>query len=103
MALDTKPESDSFEEFWKYYPRKVGKAIARKKFEIITTYGMRTRTIDRDSGLFIELTHKASPEEIVEGAKRYTKNLLGPDYKWKIEEKFIPYPSTWLNRGGWED
>lgn len=68
--------AESFEAFWSNYPRKVGKASARKAFE-----------------KFAEdyLT------EMITGAVRLAEDPNLP------EEQFIPYPATWLNREGWSD
>lgn len=65
--------NELFDEFWEAYPRKVGRASALKAFE------------------------KTEQALAVAGARRlkYDPNL--PDVQ------FIPYPSTWLNRRGWED
>jgi len=70
-----KPNVDErFEVFWKAYPRKVGKAGARRAWE----KAMRVTT----------------PEVI--GA------ALGAA-KWSEDPKFIPHPETWLNQGRWDD
>lgn len=70
----------NFEEFWKKYPRKVGKDAARKSWKKI----------------------KPSKE-------LFTKILKTIDWQkdssdWiKEDGKFIPHPSTWLNQGRWDD
>jgi len=70
---------DQFEQFWELYPRKVGKRKAQKEFE---------RAMKR-----------GSMEAITEG-------LLKQNAAWLAAEtpvKFIPHPTTWLHRDGWED
>ncbi|WP_211438947.1 helix-turn-helix domain-containing protein [Corynebacterium glutamicum] len=67
----------SFEEFWKTYPRRVGKRTAFKAWE---------RAIKR-----------AGEEEILFGAQALARDPNLP------QEQFIPHPTTWLNRDGWED
>lgn len=65
---------DLFNEFWDAYPRKIGKATAEKAF--------------------LKLDE---PAVAVAGAKalRDDPNLPPTQY--------IPHPTTWLNRAGWED
>lgn len=67
-----------FDEFWKVYPRKLCKAQARKAFKKI-------------SGVSIDTITSAVSRQM-------------ETEQWQREGgKFIPYPSTWLNRGQWED
>ncbi len=66
-----------FAEFWSVYPRKVGKQDAEKVFH-------RQRK-------------KHGHERILDGASRYATSAGLP------EPQFIPHPSTWLARGGWDD
>lgn len=69
-----------FEEFWKQYPRKVGKGDARKKW-------MRIEPND-------ELFHRIL--SAVEAAKK--------SEQWQRDNgQFIPHPATWLNQGRWDD
>ena len=67
---------NAFEQFWSVYPRKVGKAQARKAFEKLAEDNMR---------------------EILDGVVRLQADPNLPD------TQFIPYPATWLNREGWGD
>jgi len=69
--------SSLFDSFWEVYPRKVGKATAKRAFE--------------------KALEDTEAEEILEGAKRLASDPNLP------ETQFIPYPSTWLNREGWGD
>lgn len=73
----TRPEPKGFEEFWRYYPAKVGKAAARKAWPKA-------------------VQQAGSPEELVIALK--ARLHLFPD-----EAQYIPNPSTWLNQGRWED
>lgn len=66
-----------FEEFWKTYPRKVGKQKAIAKYKAAT--------------------NRATPEEIIDGAHRLANDPNLP------EQLFIPHATTWLERNGWED
>lgn len=97
------PETATFEDFWTQYPRRTGKAMARAKFQAITNGGIQTRALDRDSGQYVALVLEATPEELVAAAKAYRKSLIGPDFRLKIDEQFIPLASTWLNQGRFED
>ena len=70
--------SDSaFDEFWSFYPRKIGKGGAKKTWE--------------------KITRRVKPETIIEGARRMASDPNLP------ETQFIPHPSTWLNEGRWDD
>lgn len=71
------PKNDpkSFDAFWLAYPNKVGKPKALDAYR--------------------RATSRASPEEILRGLSRIAPNWTDP--------KFIPHPTTWLNRDGWND
>lgn len=66
-----------FEAWWKLYPKKVGKADARKVWD---------RKI-----------RKSTPDAITAGLQRWLPIWRDTD------PQFIPYPSTWLQRGSWDD
>lgn len=70
-----KKYDDWFDEFWEAYPRKVGKAAARKAFLKLGESGVRA----------------------VAGARRLANDPNLPP------AQYIPHPTTWLNRAGWED
>jgi hypothetical protein len=74
--------AEEFESFWILYPRKVGKAAARKSLE-------KALTDAADS--------KALFAEILDGAKRLSTDPNLPP------SQFIPYPATWIAREGWSD
>lgn len=67
----------AFDEFWSFYPRKIGKGGAKKTW--------------------LKITRGVKPEVIVEGARRMASDPNLP------ETQFIPHPSTWLNEGRWDD
>jgi hypothetical protein len=71
-------ETDTFEEFWALYPRKVSKASARK------TWRRKATTV-------------RAAEEIIFGLKAQTPALLLKDLE------FRPHASTWLNQERWKD
>jgi len=66
-----------FDLFWELYPRKIGKRQAEKAWDAAAK--------------------RAGPSPIVDGLRRLLPSLSVKD------PKFIPHPSTWLNRDGWLD
>lgn len=69
-----------FEEWWESYPRKVGKREAAKAWK--QTRGERPATSE-----VIAVTE-----------------ALGETEQWRKDGgSYVPYPATWLRRGGWED
>jgi predicted transcriptional regulator len=68
---DKEQHLKSFEEFWKLYPKKVAKSDALKAWN----KAIKTKTADR----LLELT------------KAYAEGKLP-------EDKYIPYPASWLNK-----
>lgn len=76
-GVDDVSKSD-FDLFWKAYPKKVGKKDALKAFRKIRGVGI---------------------EVIIQALEK----LCYSDQWTKENGKYIPYPATWLNRGGWDD
>ena len=74
----SKEKSDTFETFWKAYPKKVGK---EKCFNWFKSHKV-------DSDLLKKMLNK------IEEYKN-TKQWSNPQY--------IPHPYTWLNQGRWDD
>jgi phage replication O-like protein O len=76
----TKETIDRFDIFWKAYPKKIGKEQARKTWKKINP-------------------SQALLEKMLEAIERGRRSK-----QWTQENgQFIPHPSTWLNRGGWDD
>lgn len=75
----TPPQMESFERFWKAYPRKVAKPAAQKAFSKVS----------------------GEIEQILTGLELAKKtNALN----WAKENgAYIPHPATWLNQRRWED
>ncbi|WP_420100156.1 hypothetical protein [Corynebacterium sp.] len=71
-------DPDPFDDFWSAYPRRVGKQKARGKF---------TAAVKR----------AGDAQTVIRGARRFATDPNLP------EAQFIPYPTTWLERDGWED
>jgi hypothetical protein len=94
----------AFELFWKAYPKRVGKPLAKAKFREIVTKGLRTRTLDRDSGSYVEIDLQATVDEIIAGAKAYARSQIDPNtYKLRDGGKYTCQPASWLNQGRWMD
>jgi hypothetical protein len=82
LSQRTRPrlqDSPLFLAFWNAYPRRVAKGAARISF---------TRALDLADG-----------NEIVQAAIAYAAHCV----EAKIEPKYIPHPTTWLNAERWED
>lgn len=74
---DSLPVADGFEEFYKAYPKHVGKEAAWRAWR------------------------KVKPEEATAILARVELNKLG---EWARKDKqYIPNPATWLNGRRWED
>lgn len=63
-----------FIEFWKLYPRRIGKGAAEKAWE---------KAVD------------IVPAEMILDAVK--------SYVWPNDSQFIPYPATWLSQNRWQD
>ena len=68
----------TFDEFYKLYPRKVGRVVAQRCF---------TKLNKKDKQLAYD------------GLLKYIRFWESN----KTEKQFIPHPSTWLNQKRWED
>lgn len=70
-------DTDAFDRFWAVYPRKVEKIAARKSFA--------------------KAAMLAPADQIIAAAERYAARI-------KAEGgEYVKHPTTWLNRGCWED
>ena len=74
--LEHKKDIFRFEEFWKIYPKRVGRKAAATKWQT----AVKT----------------ATPDQIIEAAKRYRDNP-------KRDPEFTANPATWLNQERWLD
>ncbi len=78
--LPPKGGEDRFEEFWRAYPKRVGKAAAKRAWS-------RKRLDAKTSEIVAHLSAR-----------------VRRDAQWLAEGgKFIPNPTTWINRDGWLD
>lgn len=73
-------DSPEFTTFWEIYPRKVGKAEARKAWDKAIKAG-------------------TMPSQIIDGAKAYVRDPI----RRTSEIKFTAHPATWLNQARWDD
>lgn len=74
-------EPEGFERFWAAYPLKVGKPKAKAAY---------VKALTRIDG-------PDPPGVIVAGVEAHRP-------KWELTEpEFLPHPTTWLNRDGWND
>jgi predicted transcriptional regulator len=72
---DKEKHLESFEMFWKLYPKRIAKADALKAWK--------------------QATKKKTADELIALAKAYSESKL-PDMT------YIPYPASWLNKGLYE-
>lgn len=100
------PKTDTltrFEELWKLWPVKAKKPLARAKYEAILR-GCKTRTLDKDSGGYIEIELQATEDQIMAGIKAYLASQVDKNtYKLKDGGRYIPHLATFLNGGRYED
>ena len=68
---------EKFDDFYKCFPRKTAKGLARKAWEVAVA--------------------KTNPDVIISQAALYAASVEGKD------KKFIPHPATWLNQERWDD
>ena len=93
-----------FEEVWKLWPRKDGKAVARLKFDGIVAGRFKSKTLDKSSGQFFEMELSATAEQIIAGASAYLSSQIDRNtYRLKDDGKYVPHLATWLGKAGWED
>ena len=77
------PELTRFEQFWESYPRRVGKTSAQR------AYTAARGRYEGEAGDFEAM--------VVSGAIRLSQDRNLPALQ------YVPYPTTWLNRDGWND
>lgn len=76
----TQKPTDGFDDWWKQYPKKVGKIDTQKAYRAAIKQG-------------------ATPQALIDGLQRHNAN-------WKAantERQYIPNPASWLRKGRWED
>ncbi len=73
--------SESFDQFWSVYPKKVAKKGAERIFKRILKKG------------------EAKAAELIAGAEQYAQQCRDHG----TDPRFIKHPTTWLNAGCWAD
>jgi hypothetical protein len=81
--VDESTVADPFDEFWAAYPRKVGKPAALKAYRAASKR-LRSRNVPADQFLLAAARSLATDPNLPPAT-------------------FIPHPTTWLNRDGWDD
>jgi len=71
----------AFDQWWREYPRKVGKLSARK------AYGKAVKM--------------ATPSDLLQGLTRWASDPLNRGAL--ADGQYCPHPATWLNQGRWMD
>lgn len=93
-----------FEEVWKRWPNKAKKVVAKAKYDAIIKGKYGTRTLDKDSGQYIEIELTATEEQILAGVIAYVESQIDKrTFRLRDDGKFIPHLSTFLNQGRWQD
>lgn len=96
--------ANRFDEVFKLWPNKAKKPLARAKYEAILRGTYRTKTLDRDSGTYVDIELNATEDRIIEGIKAYLASQVDKNtYRLKDNGKFIPHLATFLNGGRYED
>lgn len=78
-ATVTGTPSQEFEVFWSSYPRRIGKGVARRAFDVARK--------------------KVSLDQIIDGVNSYCLHIQQEG----ISQTFIAHPSTWLRAERWND
>lgn len=97
------PRGD-FEAIWKLWPNKAKKVLAKAKYDAILRGGFKTRTLDKDSGMYMDIELEATEAEILAGVKAYLSSQIDRNtFRLKDDGRFIPHLATFLNQGRWSD
>lgn len=72
--------ADGFDDWWKQYPKKVGKIDAQKAYRAAIKQG-------------------ATPQDLLGGLQRHNASWNAKN----TERRYIPNPASWLRAGRWED
>lgn len=70
---------DWFEQFWKTYPRRVGKKAAFMALEKVR----RNEEVEFSA--------------LMTSVKAFARHVYGKDLQ------YVPHPTTWINQGRWDD
>ncbi len=95
----------TFDDWWALFPAEIrkGKKKCRQKWDAITGDGLDTKSLDKDSGVYVPMFHQATPEAITAGTKAWIARLpLNADYTIK-DIQYEKRAQQFLNQGLWED
>ena len=96
----------TFDDWWDIMPVELRqkRPVCESKWNDITGDGLETRTLDKDSGTYVSLFLKATPEEIIEGTRVWKKRLrMNPDFSYHESIQYEPRAPQFLNQGRWMD
>lgn len=79
VSMDEAQSGPTFGDFWSAYPRKVGKPEAEKAWKV-------------------KVGSLSAAGEVMAGLERWAGY-----WRARGEAQFVPHPSTWLRREGWND
>ncbi len=103
LAFPEPQPQTRFEEIWKLWPNKAKKPLAKARY-LAAVAGMKTRTLDKDSGTYVEIEIQGSEDEIYAGVRAYLDSQIDRNtFKLKDGGKYIPHLATWINQGRWMD
>ncbi len=104
VSLFPEPKPSRFEEVWKLWPNKAKKPLAKAKYDAILKGNFVTRTLDKDSGLFVAIEVEGTEEQVIAGIKAYLKSQIDTKtFKMKDDGKYVPHLATFLNQGRFLD
>ena len=102
-APSAAPQS-RFDEVWRLWPVKAKRPLAKAKYEALLRGPFKTRTLDKDSGQFVDIELSASEDEIVAGIKAYLDSQIDrKTFRMKDDGKYVPHLATFLNQGRFLD
>ena len=102
-AVGTAPAT--FEDWWQLFPSDLRqkKAVCEQKWKFITGEGLDTTTLDKDSGTYVPLFVKATPEEIIDGTRKWREQLKRQDFGFHPDIRYEPRAPQFLNQARWRD
>jgi len=106
-ALKTKTAAPSKAKAMPYQPepepepeeREIGKPISRAPVGFADFWNVVPRKEGKDNAQrsYAKALKQASPEDIIDGMRRYAESRAGED------PKYTKHPATWINGGCWKD
>lgn len=104
FAASSEAPQSRFDECWSRWPNKAKKPLARARYEALLKGPFKTRTLDKDSGTYVEIELIATEDQILAGVKAYIDSQIDrKTFRMRDDGKYIPMFSVWLNQGRWQD